>query len=183
MRAMSWFEDCTYFGDNMQSVNMIKNECMAQGYIPLFDYHPEHGWVFHTIFPPDGTVSKKKIAQMFERKKDHVIQCEKDLEQGLARFYRDCGIPCKQQMRCSAGVADIVTSCAVIEVEYTLTRPKAFEAIGQVLAYRQAINPDARAEIVSVSISEDAMPIVYAAIGVGVRFSIWSKDLEEPCLI
>lgn len=180
---MSWFEDCTYLGDNVQFMDRIKKDCHDQGYIPLFGYHPEQGWTFHTIFPPDGTVSKKKIAAFFERKQASVLSCEKDLERCLVRFYKKKKKGCRYQVQCDAGIADIVTDDAVIEVEYTLSRSKAFEAIGQVLAYRQAINPFAKAEIVALSIDNQAMPIVYAAMQLGIIFRVWSVDLEGPCLI
>ncbi len=51
---------------------------------------------------------------------------------------------------CQAGQADIVTSDTIYEVKHILTKTDVFRAIGQVLLYRECINPSANAVLVGV---------------------------------
>jgi len=172
MKAMSLFQDCTYLGHSSESKDWIRRECLDQGYIPVIEYDKELGWVFHTIYPPDRTlVSRKKIA-------DHFMQPQEDrhdemaLELRFMKYLQAQGHRVRRQVRCRAGVADIVTDDSVIEVEYYLSRAKLFEAVGQVLLYRQAINPSARAIIVAQAVERWAP--VDVARELGIEVVIWT---------
>jgi hypothetical protein len=55
--------------------------------------------------------------------------------------------PVETEVDCGPGRADIVTRDAVIEVERVLDRHSMFCAIGQVLVYRQAIDPGRKAVV------------------------------------
>lgn len=75
----------------------------------------------------------------------------------------------------SVGRADIVTDEAVYEVELTLTRAKRFEAIGQVLIYRQSINPDLKAIVIGCRSRENIEAIIENAKAIGVEVQTWDK--------
>jgi hypothetical protein len=165
VKAMTWFKDCTYLGHDPEWKDRIFQECKEQGYVALIDYNEELGWVFHTLYPPDGTVSRKNIAKRFampsENRRD-----EKSLEVRIVRYLKAMGHRVRQQVRCRAGIADIVTDDAVIEVEYYLSRAKLFEAVGQVLMYRNVINSSARAVIIAEAIDRYAPVDVARELGV-----------------
>lgn len=182
LHPMTWFLDYTYLGHTDEWKRKIERDCFDQGYIALIEYDPELGWVFHTLFPPDNTKSVKQIAAHFEKKQIKPVN-EKDLERRVVESLERCGEPCESQVYCAAGIADIVTPSAVIEVELYLSRHKLFEAIGQVLAYRQAINPEARAVIVATSIDDSAYGIAAAARQLGIHIKLWDSEKEALCLI
>jgi len=88
------------------------------------------------------------------------------------------GIAAQEQVVCAAGAADIVTARrdAVIEVKLDLTRKQIQWAVGQVLLYRAAINPQARAIIVGYATDETAGLVEWAA-AVGVEVICWAEGL------
>jgi len=53
-------------------------------------------------------------------------------------------------LKCSAGIADIVTDVSVIEVKSVLSRRKLFTACGQVMAYRSSIDLNKKAVIAGI---------------------------------
>lgn len=79
----------------------------------------------------------------------------------------------RQQVACASGIADIVTDYAVIEVKVTLDRDTLFRAIGQVLSYRQSINPALRAQIIALYIDDNAKEIAESARALGVEVIEW----------
>lgn len=152
--AKTLFADCTYITQD-EYVQHIKSLCIAQGYIPFIDFDPEmNWWVWHSMQCPDFTISKKRIAAKFENDPKTSPRTEKKLERAIVNHLRKSGIEAKCQVRCAAGIADIVTPDAVYEVEQTLSRQKIFEAIGQVLLYRACINPHAKAIIAGYGASD-----------------------------
>src|SRR6266542_1857078 len=81
---------------------------------------------------------------------------EPELRQLIVQALRASGIAVEEQVVCQAGAADIVTvrRDAVIEIKLALTRKAIQWAVGQVLLYRAAINPAARAIVVGYATSE-----------------------------
>jgi hypothetical protein len=73
---------------------------------------------------------------------------ETTLRHAIAANLREQGAVVREQVATAAGIADIVTDSAVYEVKFFLSRLVIFEAIGQVLLYRQALNPSLRAIVV-----------------------------------
>jgi hypothetical protein len=172
MRAMTWFKDCTYLGHDPEWKDRIFRECIEQGHIALIDYKDDMGWVFHTLYPPDGTVSRKDIAIQFAALSENVKD-ERGLEDRIVKSLKAQGHRVRRQVYCRAGIADIVTNDAVIEVKYYLSSDKLFEAVGQVLMYRHVINPSARAVIVVASIDRHAP--VEVARELGVEIIEWGR--------
>jgi hypothetical protein len=74
---------------------------------------------------------------------------EKQIQEAIERKLISEGISLLSR-GCQAGQADIVTSDAVYEVKHLLTKENIFKAIGQVLLYRECINPSANAIIVGI---------------------------------
>src|SRR4051812_33920516 len=75
---------------------------------------------------------------------------EPELRAEIVQVLRANGIDVDEQVTCAAGVADIVTSSRdlIIECKIELNRRAILMALAQLLIYRQAINPAARAIIV-----------------------------------
>ncbi len=82
---------------------------------------------------------------------------------------------CSSQVHCSVGIADIVTDTSIIEVKYSLTRTHLFQAIGQVLSYRQAINPALIPIVIGYRSSENIEGIIEAAKDMGVSVICWGE--------
>jgi hypothetical protein len=73
---------------------------------------------------------------------------EEETELAIAQSLEVQGIPVQRQVPCPSGRADIVTPDAIYEVKRELDTSTVFSAIGQVLIYRQEINPQAKAYVV-----------------------------------
>lgn len=91
---------------------------------------------------------------------------EESLESMLSEYLTAHSKRNRRQMSNAAGVADIVTDDAIYEVKLHLTRSKYLKAIGQVLLYRQAINPGLRAVVVGPKGEEELPTELAAQIGV-----------------
>lgn len=156
------FADLTYIGPDRRLAIQIQRRCLADKHIPLIDHDRELGWIFHTLFGPNGTVSKKAIAERFEdvhktdtrlvdrRKSKRATETEYAIEQQLVHYLRRKGDCPQRQMHCGAGYADVVTATAIYEVKRELNQAGIREAISQVLLYRQAIDPGLDPWIVGV---------------------------------
>ena len=77
---------------------------------------------------------------------------EAALVRALATHLTEQGERVTLQVGCAIGIADLVTDRAVYEIKYWLTRTHFVTALGQVLLYREAINPALRAVIVGFSV-------------------------------
>lgn len=73
---------------------------------------------------------------------------EKALELSFGQSLEEQGISVQYQVKCDAGIADIVTPDAIYEIKDTLDENSFFKALGQISVYRQQINPAAKAFIV-----------------------------------
>jgi hypothetical protein len=95
----------------------------------------------------------------------------------IAQALRASGIAVEEQVVCGAGMADLVTARrdAVIEVKLDLSRKQLYTAIGQVLLYRAAISPLARAIVVGYATEETAGLIDWAA-ELGVEVICWNAE-------
>lgn len=174
--AMTLFRKVTYLGNNDQTKRQIERHCIEQGYFPQIDYSEGLGWVFHSLY--DGIVLYRKgIAARFS--KARALKAEKGIEKAIANYLKSQGHEVWCQVRCKAGLIDIVTKTTVFEVKPILTRASMFEAIGQVLIYRQVLNPTLQAAIVGNSTGE-AITLVRQANDLGV--SVWFWDTSEVFL-
>jgi hypothetical protein len=102
---------------------------------------------------------------------------EPELRAIIVQTLRASGIAVEEQVVCEAGMADIVTAWrdAVIEVKLELNRKAVQWAVGQVLLYRAAINPHARAIVVGYATSETVGLVDWAA-AVGVEVVAWNAE-------
>jgi DNA-binding Xre family transcriptional regulator len=106
---------------------------------------------------------------------------EPALRAALAQRLRDNGLAIEENVSCPAGVADIITISgdALFEVKHRLTRKQVYTAVGQILLYRESINPQARAILAGYSSPEifALMPFL-ASLGIEVMF--WQDTPEMP---
>lgn len=88
----------------------------------------------------------------------------------------------QRQVPTDCGIADIVTSESVIEVKLHLRRDNTFKAIGQVIAYRNAIDSSKQAIIVAKSMNVESKTI--ASFVPGVRVIVWNgiADIDMELL-
>jgi hypothetical protein len=146
---------------------------------------------FSDILEPFGLLRKwmQEIEQDRERYdygKKKPGRPESKLEALVGRALEAQGIPVEHQVRCEAGIADIVTSDAIYEVKSDIRYPgKLYEAIGQVLVYRQLINPSAQVFVVGYShvgghSQKQLAAIQAAAKGFGVQIVFWQKEEVDP---
>lgn len=107
----------------------------------------------------------------------HRARSEPELRELIVRTLRTSGVAVDEQVVCAAGAADIVTAHrdVVIEVKLDLTHKAIQMACGQVLLYRQAINPDARAIVVGYATAETAGLINWAT-ALGVEVICWDAE-------
>lgn len=104
----------------------------------------------------------------------HDLAYEKLLERSIENAYVGLlahrGHRVGRQVRCANGIADIVTDTAIYEVKLRLTRESLFQAVGQVLLYRQAINPTLEAHIVGQDGGVADLVEPLKALGISVTF-------------
>src|SRR5215218_503760 len=96
---------------------------------------------------------------------------EPALRAAIAQTLRAHGIAVDEQVGCAAGAADLVTARrdAIYEAKLFLSRKALQQAVGQLVLYRQAINPAARAIIVGYATAETAaLRPTITAIGIEV---------------
>ncbi|HEX3051053.1 MAG TPA: hypothetical protein VHP83_10400 [Aggregatilineaceae bacterium] len=168
------FVDITYLGYGAfghARKDMIDDHCFKHDAVPCIDYSEKWGWVFHTLYVlnPAVLAYKKHIAAEFKvelSRRD--VKTEAQIERDLAARLRKHGHQVKRQVRCTAGVADIVTEEAVYEIKRSLTRDHIFSAIGQVLTYRQAINPDLHPIVIGPASTEYITDLIHLARKFGV---------------
>jgi hypothetical protein len=99
------------------------------------------------IFAQKGESITKKVVEQIITPSKWVK--EKQIQEAKERELSAQGISLLSR-RCQAGQADIVTKDTVYEVKRVLTKENIFRAIGQVLLYRECINPSANAVIVGI---------------------------------
>jgi len=187
LNPLELFEKITYLGNDTEGecrARQIEKICFKQHCIAFIDNEPEVGWIFHTIILPNKTKSCKNIASIFRHKEIPEEIREKKIENTLIKRLKKQGIPAEPQFRCSAGIADIVTPFAIYEIKLRLTRDSLFHAIGQVLLYRESIDPSLQAIVVGVNSGiEDLIPI---AKKIGVEVELWLNSnnfqMDEPQL-
>lgn len=103
---------------------------------------------------------------------------EPELRHALIRRLLTSGIVLEANVPCAAGSADLVTPMRdiIIEVKHRLTRNALFHAIGQLLIYRQSINPAARTIIVGYATIETGA-IAPQAETLGIEIRCWNDEI------
>ena len=182
LSPLAIFADFTYLGHGPvaeQQKKKIENKLMrgdsSNGfYIPFIDYDQELGWVFHTLLTPDGLKSEKPVSEKF-RDAFRPAGNKEALEKEVYEFLQQDGQQPRRQVCLSCGRADIVTKSAVYELKDTLTRDKLFNAIGQVLIYRQEIDKALKAVVVGRPSTDHVSDIILLAAQLGVEVWQWKK--------
>lgn len=102
---------------------------------------------------------------------------EKQVEQAVATYFERQHFNVHTQFVCEAGKIDILTSNALYEVEYILNKRKLFEALGQVLLYRQALDQEKQAAIVCGGYEDSISKIAKYIQELDVEILCWN-DIE-----
>ena len=160
----------------------IERYCVARGWIPFIDYDPElKSWIFHSITSGD-LIWKKPIAKKYEAISESRGLSEAKLEKEFSEYLKSIGVNVRTQVRCRAGIADIVTDQRIYELKCTLNRATFFQALGQVLLYRGCINPQAKSVLVCRT---SVVPELHTvATRLGVEVLVWTNSCsfsdQEP---
>lgn len=108
-------------------------------------------------------------------KKEPAKDSEAEIEAAFGKRLEEQGIAVQHQVVCVHGRADLVTPDAIYEIKDYLTRNKLQQAIGQVLAYRTCLNPEAKVYVVGRQWKDKPVAIDLAqAVGVGVI--VWGDE-------
>lgn len=104
---------------------------------------------------------------------------EPELRHALVHRLLSSGIVLEASVPCAAGSADLVTPMRdiIIEVKHHLTRSALFQAIGQLLVYRQSFNPAARMLVVGYATVQTHALMPHAA-AVGVEICCWHDTVS-----
>lgn len=172
------FEEYTHFNSEEQ-VKEMRQILLTKDAVGLFKFDEDYGcWIFHSMLK-NGGMHSKNIAEKYHRPIEEAKpKSELDIEKAFAKYLESAGIKVRRQVRCATGCADIVTGTTVYEVEMYLSRQKIFEAIGQVMLYREAINPDLEAAIVGMASGTAHIQAKKYAARFGVQIIIWNPDKE-----
>lgn len=108
-------------------------------------------------------------------------QTETALRAAVMAMIQTQGASLADRVVCIAGEPDLVTADRelIIELKWRLTKKALCAAIGQLLLYRQAINPEARAAIIGYPTPETLalLPLVAA---LGVEVVCWQDGANVP---
>ncbi len=105
--------------------------------------------------------------------REKTLAKEKRIELAFGKMLTDQGISVQYQVHCINGIADIVTPDVIYEIKAHLTRSTIHKAIGQVLAYRQCINPSAKVSIVGCRHKRLTSMDIELASSLGVDVIVW----------
>lgn len=103
----------------------------------------------------------------------------------VADFLKTTGYNVERNVKTPVGYADIVTNTFVAEIKIRLSISAFQLALGQVLLYRAAVNPDLQAWIIFKSINEDVEPLAkmayehYGVVTGGVSFFLDGKGFPH----
>lgn len=98
---------------------------------------------------------------------------EEILEANFCASLELAGIPYQRQVRCEAGIADVVTTGCVFEIKVKPSRSQFFQAIGQVLLYQEALSIDKAAVLIDAdTYVQDLIPVARRA---GVEVLVWKS--------
>jgi hypothetical protein len=122
--------------------------------------------------PPNKTREELRVP------KEKVDKTEKRIEKAFAATLTNQGIPVQHQVKCKAGIADIVTPDAIYEVKAYLTRSSIQKGIAQVLAYRACIHPSAKVAVVGYAYKKQPVDFKFAQ-ALGVDVIVWEDPPNE----
>lgn len=109
-----------------------------------------------------------------------LLRSEQDMRTALIQLLQAQGLVLADRIVCHTGEPDIVIAdhSAIFEIKYRLTRKALHQALGQVLLYRQCLNPHARAIIIGYETPEifSLLPYIKA---LNVEVVCW-KDVLDP---
>ena len=170
------FADITYIHDTAM-VQQIQRHCVAHHCVAGITYDDEYQeWVWHTLYQGRNTMLEKEIAARFRSPAMSSHTSEAGLLAEVAAHFHSNGVVVDCEVVCAVGLVDMVTRSrdAVFEVKFSLSRANLFHAVGQVLLYRQAINPDARAIIIGrqTGATSQLRPFIEQ---LGVELMLWSR--------
>jgi hypothetical protein len=95
---------------------------------------------------------------------------EADLEWVLVRRLEGLGIrPIQRQVKCRAGIADVVTPDTVYEVKLSLTRVSLFQAVGQVSVYARELERPKRVIVGQWTPDTDRLAASIRKLGIDVE--------------
>jgi hypothetical protein len=103
---------------------------------------------------------------------------EEELEELFTLQLVNDGRSVLRQVVCEAGKADIVTDNTIYEIKSFLTLSNFKDAIGQVLVYRECINPQANTAIISWG--SEIAHLHYIAENLNVSVIIFNENTELP---
>lgn len=102
------------------------------------------------------------------------IITEAQLELAFCNWLTEQGIEYQRQVNCPVGRADVVTVDTIYELKHPIDVDGFFKAVGQVLLYREYINPDLRAVLVFVKPRTDAFnAFIEATKTIGIEVLLW----------
>lgn len=95
---------------------------------------------------------------------------EADLENALVYRLQRLGIrPIERQVKCRAGIADVVTADTVYEVKLSLTRVSLFQAVGQVSVYARELERPNRVIVGQWTNDTDRLAASIRKLGIAVE--------------
>lgn len=122
------------------------------------------------------------LADLHSPGNNRPLQTEGELQATIAAHLRTQGWEVVEQVACTVGTADLVARredrTVIIETKFALTRRSIFEAAGQVLAYKAAIDPDADAIVMGYARHLPASTVA-AVAALDVTVIAWDQQVEE----
>jgi len=97
---------------------------------------------------------------------------EKEFEDSFCSKLEKEKINYQRQVKCVAGIADVVTDTHVYELKRHLTKSDIISAVGQVLLYRECIDPTAIAVIVGCE-EKNTQDMIKYVNALGVEVMLW----------
>jgi hypothetical protein len=169
------FDEITFI-DNEDTKRKLEEHCFAYNVIAVIDYWPERNiWIWHTSYTMFSlSKSTKPIATMFSSTHTTRQHREQELMLAVVQWLHEQGIEVDTLVPCRIGEIDIVSKerDLIFEVKLTLSRDALYRALGQVLLYRQCLNPLAQAFIIG-ELGQNVETLRPYLEALGVQLVVW----------
>lgn len=170
------FADHTFIGRDDQGKqwkSWFVLHCLQQQHVPLIEHHNTLGWIWHTLFTPDGHVHRKRAADLIN-KPFSVTSWERKTAREKALFlaYKIYIARPRHSAQYRPGSLTSITTEALFKAPHDLTEITVLRALGDLIAARATLIPRRRA-ILIIRDQSAHNAVKFFANFIGVEVQLW----------
>jgi phage regulator Rha-like protein len=125
----------------------------------------------------EDDIEFKKILCGKHHEKENIVKSEMKIELAFVDILKSQNIDTRRQVKCEAGIADIVTPDVIYEVKSVLNQSALQKAVSQVIAYRACINPKSEIAVLGKKYHKEVS--INFAKKLGVEILYWNDETQS----